>query len=343
MKCLVTGGGGFSGLHLVDSLLARGDEVTVLELEGSSANSRLEQQGVRVVRGSVADRAAVDEAVRGNDVVFHLASAFRQIYAPDSVYREVDVEGTRIVLEAARSQSVRRVIHVSTQGVHGSLRETPGDEHSPISPNDYYCQAKYEGELVCHEFIAKGMDITILRPTSIYGPGDTHGWLKLFRMVEQGRFLMIGSGRTLNHPLYVGNLSDALIAAAETPNARGQTYLIGDARAVTLNELVAGVAEALDTRVRVFRFPSYTLAYGVATVVEAAFKPFGGSPPIFRRRLSWFRTNRSFSIEKARHELGYEPAVDLREGLRLTAEWYREQGLLNAAPRTAGHSASAAA
>lgn len=330
MKCLVTGGGGFTGLHLVERLLARGDEPTVLELEGGSAVQRLEQMGVRVVRGSVTDAAAVEEAVRGQEVVFHLASAFRQIYAPDSLYREVDVEGTRTVLEAARTHGVRRVVHVSTQGVHGSLRSTPGDEDSPIRPNDYYCTAKFEGERVCEEFIAAGLDVTILRPTSIYGPGDTYGWLKLFRMVEKGRFLMIGSGRTLNHPLYVGNLVDALHAAAETPVARGRTYIIADARAVTLHDLVKAVAEAMDTQVRIFRFPSYRLAYGAAAVVELAFKPFGGTPPIFRRRLSWFRTNRSFSIARARQELGYEPAIDLREGLRRTARWYRDQGLMNA-------------
>jgi nucleoside-diphosphate-sugar epimerase len=330
MKCLVTGGGGFSGLHLVDGLLARGDEITALELEGGEAVDHLERKGVRVVRGSVTDRDTVDAAVRDQEVVYHLASPFRQIYAPDSVYWNVDVEGTRNVLEAARAHGVRRVVHVSTQGVHGSLRETPGDENSPVSPNDYYCQAKAEGERVCQEFIDAGMDITIVRPTSIYGPGDTHGWLKLFRMVQKGRFLMIGSGQTLNHPLYVTNLADALIAAADSPNARGRTYVIADAEAVTLNGLVRAVADALDTRVTILRFPSYRLAYAAAAVIEAAFKPFGGSPPIFRRRLSWFRTNRSFSIDRARRELGYEPAVDLREGLRRTAEWYREQGLLNA-------------
>jgi 2-alkyl-3-oxoalkanoate reductase len=336
MKCLVTGGGGFSGLHLVERLLARGDEPTVIELADGSAVRRLEQLGVRVVQGSVTDTAVVGEAARGQEVVFHLASAFRQIYAPDRLYWDVDVEGTRAVLEAARTHGVRRVVHVSTQGVHGSLLSTPGDEDSPIRPTDYYCTAKFEGERVCEEFMAGGLDVTILRPTSIYGPGDTHGWLKLFRMVEKGRFLMIGSGRTLNHPLYVTNLVDALIAAADAPAARGRTYIIADTRAVTLNELVNAVAEAMDTQVRIFRFPSYRLAHGMATVVELALRPFGGTPPIFRRRLSWFRTNRSFSIARARQELGYEPAIDLAEGLRRTARWYRDQGLLRADGRGAG-------
>jgi nucleoside-diphosphate-sugar epimerase len=329
MNVLVTGGAGFTGRHLVKRLLADGDHVTVLDLPGAIAPDG-ELAGVKMVLGSVTDAKVVASAAVGQDVIYHLASAFRDIYAPDEVYRSVDVDGTRRVLEAAAQAGVRRVVHVSTQGVHGSIDDPPGDENTPIAPRDYYCLAKYHAEQVCREFIDQGADIVVVRPTSIYGPGDTHGWLKLFRMVQKGRFLMIGSGRTMNHPVFVENVVDCLQLAASVPEARGRTYLAGDAETTTLDHLVRLVAVTLGVELRILRFPSYRLAWLGAAAVEFACKPLGIAPPIFRRRLSWFRTNRAFRIDRARRELGYTPRVGLREGLARTAAWYREQGLLEA-------------
>lgn len=329
MNVLVTGGTGFTGQHLVRRLLSDRHQVTVLDLERTPAAQALERSGARLVVGSVTDAALVRSAMAGQELVYHLASAFRDISAPDRVYWDVDVAGTRRVLEAAGDADVRRVVHVSTQGVHGSVEHPPGDEDSAIAPRDSYCEAKYGAEVVCQEFIGRGADVVIVRPTSIYGPGDTHGWLKLFRMIQKGRFLMIGDGRTLNHPVFVGNVVDCLQLAAAVPEARGRTYLAGDAEATTLEQLVRRIAETLNVELRVLRFPSYRVAWLGAAAVEFACRPFGIAPPIFRRRLSWFRTNRAFRLDRARRELGYEPRVGLREGLARTAAWYRDQGLLD--------------
>jgi nucleoside-diphosphate-sugar epimerase len=239
------------------------------------------------------------------------------------------------VLEAARRHGVRRVVHCSTQGVHGTIPEPPGDEDSPIAPRDYYCFSKAEGEKVVREFIGRGMDIVVVRPTSVYGPGDTRGWLKLYRMVGKGWFLMIGDGQTYNHPVYVDNLVDLFELVAVAPQARGRTYLAGDQEPVTLSELVGLVATAAGSRVRIMRFPWYGAAVMVASAVEAVCKRFGFQPPVFRRRLSWFKTNRAFRIDRARNELGYTPRVGLEEGLRRTAQWYRQQGYLAPALWTA--------
>lgn len=336
MNVLVTGGTGFTGQHLVRRLLSEGDRVTVLDIERTAVGEELERAGATLVIGSVTDADVVRTAVAGQDLVYHLASAFRDIYASNDVYWSVDVDGTRNVLEAAGQTGAGRVVHVSTQGVHGSVTNPPGDEDSEIAPRDYYCEAKHQAERVCREFIDRGADVVIVRPTSIYGPGDTHGWLKLFRMVQKGRFLMIGDGRTMNHPVFVENVVDCLQLAATTPGASGRTYLAGDAEATTLNRLVELIAETLDIELRMLRFPSYRLAWLGAAAVEFACRPVGISPPIFRRRLSWFRTNRAFRVDRARRELGYEPRVGLREGLARTAAWYREQGLLSSGtPRAA--------
>ncbi|HEY5940332.1 MAG TPA: NAD-dependent epimerase/dehydratase family protein, partial [Gemmatimonadales bacterium] len=210
------------------------------------------------------------------------------------------------------------------------LGRAPGDEDSPLVPRDYYCYSKVEGERVCQEFVQRGLDLVIVRPTSVYGPGDTRGWLKLYRMVSRGWFLMIGDGETLNHPVYVDNLIDLFLLAAETPMARGRVYLAGDEKAVTLNQLVRSVGDAVGADVRLIRMPWYGLARAGAGVVEIVARTVRVKPPVFRRRLSWYKTNRAFRIDRARKELGYRPRVSLDEGLARTAGWYRGAGYLAA-------------
>ncbi len=328
MQVLVTGGTGFVGSHLVRRLLARGRRVISLDKNPGLFDDELRALGATLLSGSVVDVDAVDRAVAGCEVVYHLASPFGDILEPDAAYWDIEVIGTRNVLEAAGRHGVRRVVHCSTQGVHGSLLQTPGDENSPMAPRDYYCYSKVEGERVCQEFIERGLDVVIVRPTSVYGPGDTRGWLKLYQMVANGWFLMVGDGETLNHPIYVENLIDVFELAATVPQARGRAYLAGDEHPVTLTELVRGVADAVGTNVRIVRWPWYNLALGCAAAVERVSKVFGIAPPVFRRRLSWYNTNRAFRIDRAREELGYRPRVSLGEGLARTASWYRGAGYL---------------
>ena len=332
MKVLVTGGAGFTGVHLVRALVDRGDDVTVLDISSGDSldTDSLKARGVKLIIGSVADQDVLQKAVAGQEVIFHLASAFRDIHQGAPLFHEVDVEGTRRLLEAARRTGTRRVVHCSTQGVHGSLPagQVPGNEDSPIAPIDYYCEAKVEAEAVCDQFIADGMDIVNVRPTSIYGPGDTHGWLKLFKVCKKGHFLMLGSGKVFNHPVYVGNLVDGFLLAADVPEARGRTYLLGDNDYVSLNGLVRLVGKVLGTKVSRYRFPWLKPVHALAYLMEVASKPFNYEPPLFRRRLTWFSTNRGWDISRARTELGYRPRVTLEEGLTLTKNWYQERGLL---------------
>jgi nucleoside-diphosphate-sugar epimerase len=328
MQVLVTGGTGFVGAHLVRRLLARGDQVTSLDKSRGLFDDELKAHGATLLSGSVTDPDDVQRAIAGSELVYHLASPFGDIMQADTVYWDTEVNGTRNVLEAAARHGVRRVVHCSTQGVHGIITEPPGDEDSPIAPLDYYCYSKAEGEKICREFLGRGMDIVIVRPTSVYGPGDIRGWLKLYQMVAKGWFLMIGDGKTLNHPVYVENLVDLFELTATHPAARGRTYLAGDEAPVTLTELVQRVGAAVGTHVRIVRFPWYRMAWLGTTAIESASKLVGVRPTVFRRRLSWFKTNRAFRIDRAKSELGYQPRVRLSEGLARTARWYRSTGYL---------------
>jgi 2-alkyl-3-oxoalkanoate reductase len=263
----------------------------------------------------------------GAEVVHHLAAAFREMNVPDSHYWRVNVEGTRNVLEAALAQGVRKFVYCSTCGVHGNIDHPPGGEDAPIQPADYYQRSKYEAEPLVREFNRRGLPAVILRPAAIYGPGDPERFLMIFRRVARGTFPMLGDGRTYYHPLYIDNLVDAFVLAMKDGAGEGEAYLIADDRYLEIEDLVRRVGRALGVEVKVPHYPAWPVV-AASHVVEKACRPFGIAPPIFPRRVEWYRQNRAFKIDKAKRELGYEPKVGIDEGLRRTADWYRQEGYL---------------
>jgi nucleoside-diphosphate-sugar epimerase len=323
VKVLVTGGTGFTGSHLVRRLLDKSYQVLVMDNQKGLFYDELKARGATIELGSIRDKELVNKVVKGCEVVYHLAAAFRQLDVPDKYYWDVNVEGTRHLVDAAYRFRIRKFIYCSTQGVHGHIQNPPGNEESPIAPKDYYQFTKYKGEEVVREYVEKGLDAVTLRPTAIYGPGDPGRFLILFRLVRRGTFLMFGDGNTFYHSVYVDNLVDAFELAAEKEGIRGKVYIIGDEHYYSLNELVQHVGAAMEIPVRIRYFPFWPV-WTAAWVCETVCKPFRLSPPLFRRRVDWFRRDRAFSIEKARRELGYQPKVGLQEGLRETVKWYRE-------------------
>ena len=332
MPTLVTGGTGFTGSHLVRRLIENGEQVRVLDNQPGLFHDHLKELGADITIASVTDKDAVMRVTDGCEVVHHTAAAFRKLNVPDQHYWDVNVEGTRHVCEACVKFGVRRLVYCSTQGVHGDIKTKVGSEKSPIAPADYYQETKYNGEEVVQEFIKNhGLDANIIRPTAIYGPGDPGRFLILFRLVKKGTFLMFGDGKTHYHPVHIENLVDAFELAAVREGITGEAFLIGDDRSFELNELVHAVAEAMDATVKVRYLPFKPLR-AAAVVCEAVCKPCGITPPLFPRRVDWFKQNRSFDISKARGLLGYEPRVDLKTGLKQTGDWYRECGYLGGTP-----------
>jgi len=327
MKALVTGGTGFTGKALVKRLLEEGHQVTALDYKDGLKTEELRGWGAEVVIGSVVDKNVVEDAMKGVEIVFHLAAAFREMNVPNSFYQKVNVEGTRNVLEVAWDQKVRKFIYCSTCGVHGNIDNPPGDEKAPIQPGDYYQQTKFEAEPVVDEYYKKGMKTTILRPAAIYGPGDPERFFMIFKRVSKGTFPIFGNGRTLYHPLYIDNLVDAFILAMQDGRGEGEAYLIADENYVGVEELVQKVGQALQVKVETPHYPMLPLRLA-GYLCEAVCKPLRIAPPIFPRRVDWYRQNRAFNINKAKQDLGYQPKVGLEEGLKKTAEWYQREGYL---------------
>ena len=331
MAVLVTGGTGFTGSHLVRRLIENGQQVRVLDNQPGLFHDHLKELGAEITIASVTDKDAVFRVTDGCEIVHHTAAAFRKLNVPDQHYWDVNVGGTRNVCEACEKFGVRRLVYCSTQGVHGDIKTKQGSEESPIAPADYYQETKYNGEEVVQEFVKKGLDACIIRPTAIYGPGDPGRFLILFKLVQKGTFLMFGDGKTHYHPVHIENLVDAFELAAEKEGVTGEAFVIGDDRSFELNELVHAVAEAMGKTVKVRYLPFKPLR-AAAVVCEAVCKPLKITPPLFPRRVDWFKQNRSFDIGKARRLLGYEPRVDLKTGLKQTGDWYRECVYLGGTP-----------
>lgn len=332
MRVLVTGGTGFTGKALVKRLVDEGHSVVALDYKEGLKTDEIRSWGAEVVFGSVADPDVVARCMHGVEMVHHLAAAFRELNVPESHYYDVNVNGTRNVLEAAYRHGVVKLVYCSTCGVHGNVDDPPADEEAPIQPADYYQQTKYEAEPVVLEYVRRGLNATILRPTAIYGPGDPERFFLIFKRVAKGRFPMFGSGKTFYHPLYIDNLIDALMAAMDPAKGNGEAYLIGDEEYVEIERLVRAVADALGVTVRIPHYPVTPLVVA-GHVCELVCRPFGIHPPIFPRRVDWYRQNRAFDITKAKRDLGYAPKVSLAEGLRRTAEWYIAEGYLPPAGR----------
>ncbi len=324
MRILVTGGTGFTGKALVKRLIEEGHKVVALDYKEGLKTAEMKEWGADIVIGSVMDRQAIEKSMVGIDIVYHLAAAFRELNVSDKYYEEVNVGGTRNVIEVALENQVRKFIYCSTCGVHGNIDNPPGDEDTPIQPADYYQRTKYEAEPIVHEYGKKGMKTVIFRPAAIYGPGDPERFYMIFKRVSKGSFPMFGDGKTYYHPLYIDNLIDAFLLLLESGKGDGETYLIADEEFLEIEKLVLKVGEALDVKVKITHYPFAPLMIA-GYLCEKIYKPFGINPPIFPRRVDWYKQDRAFKIEKAKRELGYHPKVGIEEGLKKTAEWYKAE------------------
>jgi nucleoside-diphosphate-sugar epimerase len=326
MRVALTGASGYTGGHLLAALRARGEEVSVL-VRPASVSERIRSQASKVVEGALGDEAAAARLVEGVDAVVHVAAVYRTAGHPDAYYREVNVVGTERLLEAAARQGVRRFVHTSTVGVHGHVEHPPADETAPFAPGDVYQATKAEAETLALDFHRRrGLPVAVVRPGAIYGPGEKR-FLKLFRAIARGRYAIVGSGRAFYHPVYIDDLVRGFLLALDRPEAVGEAFLICGRSYVSQWELAALVARHTGGRVLPFRIPARPIQWA-GDLVEAVCVPLGLEPPLHRRRVDFWTKSRAFTIEKARRLLGYEPEVDLDEGIARTAASYREAGWL---------------
>ena len=234
---LVTGATGFAGGHLALRLRKNGHQVRAF-VRPTGKTDHLQAAGVELVTGDIRNRADVVEAAAGVEKIYHIAAVFRTASHPDSYYEDVNVGGTLNVLEAARQHGVARTIHCSTIGVHGDVQEFPCTEDSPFNPGDMYQRTKLEGENAAQAAFKAGLPGVVFRPAGMYGPGDLR-FLKLFKSVNDGRFIMFGSGETFYHLVYADDL-DRRHPALRRASRRPWRHLHHRRRSLGLAERMGG-------------------------------------------------------------------------------------------------------
>jgi UDP-glucose 4-epimerase len=304
-KVLVTGGGGFIGSNLVHGLLARGDDVRVLDnfSTGSRGNLAEIDGDVEVVEGELRSYERVHNAVRGVEVVFHLGalgSVPRSVQDPLTT-SAVNVEGTLNVLLAARDEGVRRVVYASSSSVYGSSVELPAKEGAPVDPISPYGVAKLAAERYCVSFsrVYESFESVVLRYFNVFGPRQSpHSQyaavVPLFiTAVDAGEPVTIfGDGGQSRDFTYVDNVVEANVRAADAPGASGRIF-----------NVAAGSPQSVDTLAE-------TIATLLGKPVEKRYEP--PRPGDLRDSYA--------EIAAARDVLGWEPEVGFEDGLRRTAE-----------------------
>jgi nucleoside-diphosphate-sugar epimerase len=283
---------------------------------------------MRLVAGDLRDDGAVADLVRDAEAVVHVAAVYRTAGHTDAYYREINVEGTRRLLDAASKSGVRRFVHTSTVGVHGDVQAPPADETAPFAPGDIYQQTKAEAEVVALTYHRDGkLPVVVVRPGAIYGPGGERRFLKLYRAIARGYYAVVGDGRPFYHLVFIDDLVAGYFLALDHPAAAGEAFIIAGPRYVSQQELAETIARHTGGRLLPFHVPLAPLRW-LGAACEALCVPLGIEPPLYRRRVEFFSKSRAFSIAKAKRVLGYAPRVDVDEGVARTAAWYREAGWL---------------
>jgi nucleoside-diphosphate-sugar epimerase len=329
-RVLVTGATGFLGTHLVRRLLAEGARVRALARSATKAEPLL-QQGAELAVGEIVDRAAVRAALDDVAVVYHLAGQLFRPDVPAADYHKTHVEGTRTLLSVCRERpQLERFVHCSTTGVLGATGEHAADEAAPYRPTNAYEQSKAQAEVLVRAAAQEGVPAVIVRPGLVYGPGDLH-LLGFFRAIQRRQFRPLGRQDVSLHPIYIDDMTEALLRCGQHPRAVGDCFHIAGTEPVTIARLAATIACAEGVAPPRGHIP-LPVARAVALggdVLPARLQPLA---PLTRSRLDFLTHSRVYSVAKARQVLDFAAAIDLPTGIARSVAWYRQHGYLPAGP-----------
>ncbi|GJM45596.1 MAG: epimerase [Gemmatimonadota bacterium] len=313
-RVLITGGAGFLGINLVRYLRARGYEVTSLDLAPFDYPDMMDQ--IRIVDGDIRDRAAVDVAMEGADLVVHTAAAL-PLYKPEDIY-STDLDGTRRVFESAHAAGVKRAIHISSTAVYGIPDHHPLLETDRLIGVGPYGEAKVRAEEVCAEFRNQGMVVPIIRPKSFIGPERLGVFALLYDWAKDGHgFPMIGNGRNRYQLLDVEDLCSAIHLCATLPAAKvDDVFNIGAKEFLTMREDYQAVLDRAGHGKKIVGTPAKPIIWTLRFLEALKISP------LYKWVYETACEDSFVSIEKAERVLGYRPRFSNQDALVRNYEWY---------------------
>lgn len=319
MNILVTGAAGFIGSHLISVLIEKGNNVRGLLMPHEDARE-LETSGVEIVRGNLTDPASLRGIANGIDTVYHLAARTLD-WGPLKQFESIVIDGTRNLLDECKRNKISRFIYASSLAALGMNRELKGlDETAePLKCGIPYCDTKNEAEALVKKICAQSsMDYTIIRPANVIGPGSV--WVReILDKFEHGTFPLINKGEAPGAFIYIDNLVDGMILAAESEIGIGKTYHFHDDYTLNWHDYLNTLSSWTGKK------PSFNVPFRAAwisgTVMEKLLSPFGVRPPVTRLAAAVMGRNNEFDNRLARQELGWQSTVSRQEAMRRIRKW----------------------
>ena len=324
MKVAVTGGTGCLGHPVLKKLINRGFDISLLTLPEDPAIQMLERN-IRVTAGDLHSAKALDLFTKDCNIVFHLAGKVHSVpktEKDEQSFYQVNVEGTKNLLEAARRSGVKRVVFYSTVGVYGKDSDFHGDERSSCQPGSVYAMSKYSAEeLVLDSSKNGGPHGTVLRFPVVYGPLDRGNVAALIKAIYHKHFFYFGDGKCLRSMISSKNAAESAFKAAFESRAADDVFCVTDGQDYTLHDLVETICQTLNTSWRPFHMPLSMAGWlgKCGDVLERLHIPF----PLNLDKVRKLSSSLTFSCQKAKRVLGYEPVETLAEGIAKEVKWLK--------------------
>lgn len=324
---LITGIGGFIGLRAAEIALSRGMKVRGLQRSQEKAKAA-QKLGAEVIVGSITDPVAAAKACQGVDIVLHAAAIVKEGGSPKDFY-EVNVGGTLNMAKAAKNAGANTFVYLSSVMVYGFNFPNGVAEEGPLcGENNPYCQTKIESEKELLKLNAPpDFGIIIIRPGDVYGPGSTSWVVRPLQLMRERVFALANGGRGVMNHVYVDNLIEGIFLAIEK-EAYGEVFNLTDGQETSWKEYFTRLAEIGDVPAPI-SLPAGVLKF-IAWLRCCGQSVVGQKPDTLPQSVNWVTRPYAYSIAKARSQLGYEPKIDLEEGMRRTREWLQKTDLLKA-------------
>lgn len=323
-RILVTGGTSFSGLHLVRSLVRDGHAVRVLTRSPDRARALLPADA-EIFAGEISERLDVTRAMEGREVVYHLADSTELgRLADDRDHWRVNVQGTRLVMQAAVDVEVKRIVHCGTARVHGDTGPDSANEESAFRPTNAYERTKLQAEHMALLFVREcGLPVVVARPTWTYGADDRR-FRRMTAAVRRGHIVIPGTRTARVHPIHVDDLVRGLKLLAACDAAHGESFILGGPEHLSLDELITVLARAAGVARPHVHIPELS-----TRMLVWASRQFGRVGDAMRGRLEFFTKSHVFDIGKASRVLGFTPRVAVCEGVGRAVLWEERLALVS--------------